>query len=183
MECTHGIIDLIVGLYSAVQHEALITERRTKINGSFIKRVAKKYYPNIILALKSVDGDIYESIRKTERTEMSKLIENDIAKQKSNEQEVKITKERTKPADKDKMIKICISSIRNVMKTYSAKMIYEAASEVYKRNDYNSNSQANFNEDVYNYLSGKKVPKRRKKVKIAQDTYVNILKNENQACR
>ena len=54
MDCTHGIIDLIIGLYSALQHEALTTDRKTKINESFVRKVAKKYYPTL---MKTIDNN------------------------------------------------------------------------------------------------------------------------------
>lgn len=74
MDCTHGIIDLVIGLYSAIQHEALITDRKTKTNDAFVRKVAKKYYPNLMKTIDGIDASGYDRTRLSEIEEANILM-------------------------------------------------------------------------------------------------------------
>ncbi len=82
----------IVGLYSALQHEALITDCKTKINESFVRKVAKKYYPNLMKTIDNIGASDYGRTRLAEIEEANKLIKKDISKQSDIEHERTISK-------------------------------------------------------------------------------------------
>lgn len=179
-ECSHGIIDLIISLYTAVQHEALITQRKTKISSSFVRRVAKKYYPNLMNALETIPDSEYDAIRKKESAEAERLMKSDISERKKSEQEANSEKISSRPSDKDYLIKLAVQKIMEVTDLFKVKDIIEAAKNLYEEGSYNVAEEKEFTKDVMKRLSGRKITHRKKANKISGDALSQFLNNDSQ---
>lgn len=180
-DCTHGIIDLIIGLYTAVQHEALITERKTKITASFVRRVAKKYYPNLMNALDSIDASEYDVIRKRDLAESERLMRSDIVNQKTIEQEKDKSIVQNRPSDKDALVKTAVQRIMGVTEKFKVKDIIETAKTLYDQGAYSITDDKDFTRDVMKKLEGKKVRVKKKPDKLSDDALTQFLDNSKQS--
>lgn len=180
MDCTHGIIDLIIGLYSAVQHEALITERKTKINDSFVRKVAKKYYPNLMKTIDNIDASEYDKTRLAEIEEANKLIKKDISKQSDIENEKTISRIKSKPSDKDALVKAAVVRITAVTDDFKVNSIIDTAKELYETGNYTITDEKQFSKDVMKLLSGKKVKAKKKPDRVSKDVMMQFLDNNKQ---
>ena len=161
MDCTHGIIDLIIGLYSALQHEALITDRKTKINESFVRKVAKKYYPNLMKTIDNIDASDSDRTRLAEIEEANKLMKKDISKQSEIEHERTISKIKNKPSDKDMLIKSAVAKITAVSDDFKVSSIINVSKELYETGNYSATDEKQFTRNVMKVLSGKKMRSKR----------------------
>lgn len=180
IDCTHGIIDLIIGLYSAIQHEALITDRKTKINDSFVRKVVKKYYPNLMKTIDSIDASEYDRTRLAEIKEASKLMKKDISKQTDFEHENTISKIKSKPSDKDTLIKSAVKKITAVSDDFKVNSIIEVSKELYDTGNYSITDDKQFSKDVMKLLSGKKIRSKKKSDRISNDVMMQFLDNGTQ---
>lgn len=164
MDCTHGIIDLIIGLYSALQHEALITDRKTKIYESFVRKVAKKYYPNLMKTINNIGASDYDQTRLAEIEEANKLMKKDISKQSDIEHERTISKIKNKPSDKDMLIKSAVAKITAVSDDFKVSSIINVSKELYETGNYSATDEKQFTRDVMKVLSGKKMRSKRNQI-------------------
>lgn len=180
MDCTHGIIDLIVGLYSALQHEALITDRKTKINESFVRKVAKKYYPNLMKTIDNIGASEYDRTRLAEIEEASKLMRKDISKQSDIEHERTISKIKNKPSDKDMLIKSAVTKITAVSDDFKVSSIIDVSKELYETGNYSVTDEKQFTRDVMKVLSGKKIRSKKKPDRMSKDVMMQFLDNNTQ---
>ena len=161
MDCTHGIIDLIIRLYSALQHEALITERKTKINESFVRKVAKKYYPNLMKTIDNIDAK-------------------DICKQSDIEHERTISKIKNKPSDKNMLIKSAAAKITAVSDNFKVSSIIDVSKELYETGNYSVTDEKQFTRDVMKVLSGKNIRSKKKPDRMSKDVMMQFLDNSTQ---
>lgn len=161
MDCTHGIIDLITGLYSALQHEALITDRKTKINESFVRKVAKKYYPNLMKTIDNIDAK-------------------DICKQSDIEHERTISKIKNKPSDKNMLIKSAVAKITAVSDNFKVSSIIDVSKELYETGNYSVTDEKQFTRDVMKVLSGKNIRSKKKPDRMSKDVMMQFLDNSTQ---
>lgn len=180
MDCTHGIIDLIIGLYSALQHEALITDRKTKINESFVRKVAKKYYPNLMKTIDNIGASDYDRTRLAEIEEASKLMKKDISKQSEIEHERTISKIKNKPSDKDMLIKSAVAKITAVSDDFKVSSIIDVSKELYETGNYSVTDEKQFTRDVMKVLSGKKIRAKKKPDRMSKDVMMQFLDNSTQ---
>lgn len=180
MDCTHGIIDLIIGLYSALQHEALITDRKTKINESFVRKVAKKYYPNLMKTIDNIGASDYDRTRLAEIEEASKLMKKDISKQSEIEHERTISKIKNKPSDKDMLIKSAVAKITAVSDDFKVSSIIDVSKELYETGNYSVTDEKQFTRDVMKVLSGKKIRAKKKPDRMSKDVMMQFLDNNTQ---
>ena len=161
MDCTHGIIDLIIGLYSALQHEALTTDRKTKINESFVRKVAKKYYPNLMKTIDNIDAK-------------------DICKQFDIEHERTISKIKNKPSDKNMLIKSAVAKITAVSDNFKVSSIIDVSKELYETGNYSVTDEKQFTRDVMKVLSGKNIRSKKKPDRMSKDVMMQFLDNSTQ---
>ncbi|SFD44574.1 hypothetical protein SAMN04487835_101119 [Sharpea azabuensis] len=161
MDCTHGIIDLITGLYSALQHEALITDRKTKINEFFVRKVAKKYYPNLMKTIDNIDAK-------------------DICKQSDIEHERTISKIKNKPSDKNMLIKSAVAKITAVSDNFKVSSIIDVSKELYETGNYSVTDEKQFTRDVMKVLSGKNIRSKKKPDRMSKDVMMQFLDNSTQ---
>ena len=180
MDCTHGIIDLVIGLYSAIQHEALITDRKTKINDSFVRKVAKKYYPNLMKTIDGIDASEYDRTRLAEIEEANRLMKKDISKQSETEHERTISKLKNKPSDKDMLIKSAVSKITAVSDDFKVNSIIDASKQLYETGNYSVTDEKQFTRDVMKVLSGKKIRAKKKPDRVSKDIMMQFLDNDTQ---
>lgn len=180
MDSTHGIIDLIIGLYSALQHEALITDRKTKINESFVRKVAKKYYPNLMKTIDNIGASEYDRTRLAEIEEASKLMKKDISKQSDIEHERTISKIKNKPSDKDMLIKSAVTKITAVSDDFKVSSIIDVSKELYETGNYSVTDEKQFTRDVMKVLSGKKIRSKKKPDRMSKDVMMQFLDNSTQ---
>ena len=180
MDCTHGIIDLVIGLYSAIQHEALITDRKTKINDSFVRKVAKKYYPNLMKTIDGIDASEYDRTRLAEIEEANRLMKKDISKQSEAEHERTISKLKNKPSDKDMLIKSAVSKITAVSDDFKVNSIIDASKQLYETGNYSVTDEKQFTRDVMKVLSGKKIRAKKKPDRVSKDVMMQFLDNDTQ---
>lgn len=180
MDCTHGIIDLIIGLYSALQHEALITDRKTKINESFVRKVAKKYYPNLMKTINNIGASDYDQTRLAEIEEANKLMKKDISKQSDIEHERTISKIKNKPSDKDMLIKSAVAKITAVSDDFKVSSIINVSKELYETGNYSATDEKQFTRDVMKVLSGKKMRSKKKPDRMSKDVMMQFLDNSTQ---
>ena len=180
MDCTHGIIDLIIRLYSATQHEALITERKTKINDSFVRKVAKKYYPNLMKTIDNIDASEYDKTRLAEIDEANKLMKKDISKQFDIENEKTISRIKSKPSDKDTLVKSAVGRITAVTDDFKVNSIIDTAKELYETGNYAITDEKQFTRDVMKLLPGKKVKAKKKPDRVSKDVMMQFLDNNKQ---
>ena len=161
MDCTHGIIDLIIGLYSTLQHEALTTDRKTKINESFVRKVAKKYYPNLMKTIDNIDAK-------------------DICKQSDIEHERTISKIKNKPSDKNMLIKSAVAKITAVSDNFKVSSIIDVSKELYETGNYSVTDEKQFTRDVMKVLSGKNIRSKKKPDRMSKDVMMQFLDNSTQ---
>ncbi|MDD6588206.1 MAG: hypothetical protein PUF29_06310 [Anaerobutyricum hallii] len=180
MDCTHGIIDLIIGLYSALQHKALITDRKTKINESFVRKVAKKYYPNLMKTIDNIGTSDYDRTRLAEIEEASKLMKKDISNQSEIEHERTISKIKNKPSDKDMLIKSAVAKITAVSDDFKVSSIIDVFKELYETGNYSVTDEKQFTRDVMKVLSGKKIRSKKKPDRMSKDVMMQFLDNSTQ---
>ena len=180
MDCTHGIIDLIIRLYSAIQHEALITERKTKINDSFVRKVAKKYYPNLMKTIDNIDASKYDKTRLAEIDEANKLMKKDISKQSDIENEKTISRIKSKPSDKDTLVKSTVAKITAVSDDFKVNSIINVSKELYETGNYSATDEKQFTRDVMKVLSGKKIRAKKKPDRMSKDVMMQFLDNSTQ---
>ena len=180
MDCTHGIIDLITGLYSALQHEALITDRKTKINEFFVRKVAKKYYPNLMKTIDNIDASEYDRTRLAEIEEANKLMKKDICKQSDIEHERTISKIKNKPSDKNMLIKSAVAKITAVSDNFKVSSIIDVSKELYETGNYSVTDEKQFTRDVMKVLSGKNIRSKKKPDRMSKDVMMQFLDNSTQ---
>ncbi len=175
MECTHGIIDVIISLYTAVQHEAIIKKRKSPINEKLVRQTAKKYFPSLLKAVKSLDE--YEKTRSEETEKMKKSIDEDIQKQKESE----ISAGSADVSTSDKLIEEAVRNIMNVTDKFSYGHITKTARTVLKSGEYSLENSKDFVNDVFRCLDESRAKRSRPKINLSGDSLAQFLDNGQQS--
>lgn len=102
-----------------------------------------------------------------------------IKKTAEREKEKAIVKSR--PSDKDELIKLSVQRIMSVTEQFKVKDIIETAKNLYDQGSYSIVDNKEFTRDVMKKMEGKKVYHKKKPDKISDDVLTQFLDNNRQS--
>lgn len=161
-DVTKGIVDQLIGIYSCMNLDYIEKKNKPKINGEYISKVSKKYYPGIQNVLANLETDVDENllmeIKNSAELRINEKIDN--ARQ---EQEMSIIMSNSQTeANEYIQLKNIVSNITSIYDEYTPSMIEETFKKVMNRKSSKGKTEKEISRLVIEDLQ-KKIKRRSKK--------------------
>lgn len=158
-EVTQGIVDQLIGVYSCMHYDYLDRKKKTEINGDYVKKVAKKYYPGLQNVLGELASSEKEEMLKQIRENAELHINEIIDKTKQDvEAETIIISNSVLSAEIIEFKKV-VENINAIYDDYSLYQIEDAFKKVIARKSSKGKTEREITKQVLEQLS--KLPKRK----------------------
>lgn len=158
-EVSKGIIDQLIGVYSCMNIDYIKTKKKTKVDGKYIRAIAKKYYPGIQNVLANLENDENErelaKIRENAQLRIDELIDGE--KQKLEAERI-MEESATIMIDNVQLSNV-VANIRVLYDEYSDSQIETAYKKVIAKRSSIGKNEREISRFVIEQLQ--KTPKRR----------------------
>lgn len=158
-EVSKGIIDQLIGVYSCMNIDSIKSNSKTKIDGEYVRKIARKYYPGIQNVLANLENEENErqlmEIREKAEFEISKLLDEERQKQEAE----KIMSASTEIAYSEINLYNVVQNIKTLYDEYSDSQIEDAFKKVMIKKSSKGKTEREISRLVIEQLQ--KTPKRK----------------------
>jgi len=132
-EVSYGIVDQLVGIYSFMHYDYLYRDKKPKIDGAYIRTIAKKYYPDLSKIIANIESDGAEEQLAALRKNAEEKAEAFLDEAKQRKEEESIISQSEEAASIDVHLSNVVANINNIYDEYSGTKIEEAFEKVMRR--------------------------------------------------
>ena len=158
-EVSKGIIDQLIGVYSCMNIDSIKSSGKTKIDGEYVRKIARKYYPGIQNVLANLESEENErrlmEIREKAEFEISKLLDEERQKQETE----KIMNASLEIAHSEIDLYNVVQNIKTLYDEYSDSQIEDAFKKVMAKKTSAGKTEREISRSVIEQLQ--KAPKRK----------------------
>ncbi|MCD8012513.1 MAG: ATP-binding protein [Lachnospiraceae bacterium] len=159
-DLTKGIVDQLVGIYSCMNYDYVERNKHEKINGSYIRKIANRYYPGIQKVLECMDMDNGEENIRIMKKNAELRVDALLDKARQEHEMDRLLASGEKAVEEQIALENIAANINAIFSEYSEKQIENAYEKIMKRKSSQGKTEKEITRLVLKMLEDE--PKRRK---------------------